>query len=85
MSETPISPLRQRMIDDMHVRNFGEKTQKDYIRHVKTFLNVPRPLTGRCDGGRPAPLPGPSEQGRNRTSDDQWLGRRIALLLPCDA
>ena len=37
MSETPISPLRQRMIDDMHVRNFAEKTQRDYIRHVKTF------------------------------------------------
>src|SRR5262245_60080891 len=37
MSETPISPLRQRMIDDMSVRKFGEKTQKDYIRHVKTF------------------------------------------------
>jgi integrase/recombinase XerD len=37
MSETPISPLRQRMIDDMNVRKFGEKTQKDYIRHVKTF------------------------------------------------
>jgi integrase/recombinase XerD len=37
MSETPISPLQQRMIDDMNVRKFGEKTQKDYIRHVKTF------------------------------------------------
>jgi len=38
MSKTPISPLRQRMIDDMSVRKFGEKTQKDYIRYVKTFL-----------------------------------------------
>jgi integrase/recombinase XerD len=37
MSETPISPLRQRMIDDMSVRKFGEKTQKDYIRHIKAF------------------------------------------------
>lgn len=37
MSETPISPLRQRMIDDMRVRKFGEKTQNDCIRHVKTF------------------------------------------------
>jgi hypothetical protein len=27
MSETPISPLRQRMIEDMRVRNFGEKVQ----------------------------------------------------------
>ena len=37
MSETPISPLRARMIEDMNVRKFGEKTQNDYIRHVKSF------------------------------------------------
>ena len=37
MSEKPISPLRQRMIEDMSVRNFVEKTRNDYIRHVKTF------------------------------------------------
>jgi hypothetical protein len=37
MSEKPISPLRQRMIEDMTVRNFGEKTRNDYIRRVKTF------------------------------------------------
>ena len=36
MSETPISPLRTRMIEDMSVRKFGEKTQNDYIRHVKS-------------------------------------------------
>ena len=37
MSEKAISPLRQRMIEDMSVRNFVEKTRNDYIRHVKTF------------------------------------------------
>lgn len=37
MSETPINPLRARMIEDMSVRNFGDKTQNDYIRHVKSF------------------------------------------------
>src|SRR6202051_5080587 len=37
MSEKPISPLRQRMIEDMSVRNFGEKTRNDYIRHVRIF------------------------------------------------
>ena len=31
-----ISPLRQRMIDDMTARHFGEKAQKDYIRCVRT-------------------------------------------------
>src|SRR5829696_1379058 len=29
--------LRQRMIEDMSVRGFTEKTQHDYIRCVKTF------------------------------------------------
>jgi integrase/recombinase XerD len=37
MSEKPISPLRQRMIEDMTVRNFVEKTRNDYIRQVKIF------------------------------------------------
>ena len=37
MSEESVSPLRQRMIEDMTVRNFVEKTRNDYIRHVKTF------------------------------------------------
>ena len=37
MSETPISPLRRRMIEDMTVRHFVEKTRHDYIRHVRTF------------------------------------------------
>ena len=41
MNGESISPLRRRMIEDMTVRKFAEKTQKDYIRHVKgltTFL-----------------------------------------------
>lgn len=32
-----ISPLRQRMVDDMTARHFGEKTQKDYVRCVKNL------------------------------------------------
>jgi site-specific recombinase XerD len=35
MSQEPISPLRQRMIEDMTVRRFGEATQRNYIRAVK--------------------------------------------------
>ena len=37
MIQEAISPLRRRMIEDMTVRNFVEKTRNDYIRHVKTF------------------------------------------------
>ena len=37
MSEKPISPLRQRMIEDMTVRNFMQKTRNDYIHHVRAL------------------------------------------------
>ena len=37
MSDKPISPLRQRMIEDMTARHFAEKAQTDYIRYVKSF------------------------------------------------
>ena len=37
MTQEAISPLRRRMIEDMTVRNFVEKTRNDYIRHVRTF------------------------------------------------
>jgi integrase/recombinase XerD len=36
-STVEASPLRRRMIEDMSVRKFGEKTQHDYIRHVEQF------------------------------------------------
>ena len=36
MTDECISPLRQRMIEDMSLRHFGEKTQKDYIRPSRT-------------------------------------------------
>src|SRR4030066_1561966 len=32
-----VSPLRQRMIDDMRMRKYGEKTQLDYLRAVRNF------------------------------------------------
>ena len=39
MSTNPnaVSPLRRRMIEDMTIRRFTEKTQGDYIRHVRAF------------------------------------------------
>ena len=33
----PISPLRRRMLDEMSIRQFSDKTQADYIRHVVTL------------------------------------------------
>ena len=37
MLDKPISPLRQRMIDDMTARRFNEHTQKNDVRNVKVF------------------------------------------------
>ncbi len=36
-SNKSISPLRQRMLEDMAIRKLGAKTQKDYIRAVVNF------------------------------------------------
>jgi integrase/recombinase XerD len=37
MTDTPISPLRQRMIEDMAIRKLAPRTQEGYIRIVKNF------------------------------------------------
>jgi integrase/recombinase XerD len=37
MSDETSSPLRRRMIEDMIVRGFNEKTRNDYVRHVRMF------------------------------------------------
>ena len=62
----PISPLRQRMIDDMSLRKLSPKTQRGYIRAVLNFTRfLSVPLTKRvprtcgvssCIGFRPASL-----------------------------
>ena len=55
MIEGRISPLRQRMIEDMNVRQFSDNTQRTYIRAVEKLARFldrdrrlrPRPKT--CD------------------------------------
>src|SRR5260370_2704784 len=36
-SHRPVSALRARMIEDMSVRGFSEKTRSDYVRNVRAF------------------------------------------------
>ena len=38
MSKKPISPLRQRLIDDMTARRFNEDTKRDYVRNARKFV-----------------------------------------------
>jgi integrase/recombinase XerD len=46
MSNSAISDLRRRMIADMTVRSFGDKTKHDYIRHIESFAK----FLGRSPG-----------------------------------
>src|SRR5271170_7977549 len=39
MTDKAISPLRQRLIDDMTIRRLSPKTTQHYIRHVKNFAD----------------------------------------------
>ena len=53
MTDTPVSPLRRRMIEDMTIRKLAPKTQASYIRAV-----------GEPDPARlPWPFSGPGERG----------------------
>src|SRR6266852_9216821 len=39
MSDKPISDLRRRLIADMIIRTFSDKTQRDYIRQIEAFAS----------------------------------------------
>ena len=49
-SNNTVSPLRQRMIDDMTMRKFSAKTQTGYIRIVKNFAEFFGRSPHRADG-----------------------------------
>ena len=46
ISSAPISPLRQRLIDDMTMRRFSPETQRNYLRDVERFAT----FLGRSPG-----------------------------------
>ena len=46
-----ISPLRQRLIDDMNMRRFSRETQRNYIRDVGRFATFLRAITRYSDRG----------------------------------
>jgi len=47
MNIEAVSPLRQRMIEDMVIRQFGEYTKRDYIRQVREFTALMRSSRSR--------------------------------------
>ena len=46
MTDKAISPLRQRMIEDMTIRKFAPKTQHDYVQRVTSppLSSAARPI-----------------------------------------
>jgi integrase/recombinase XerD len=76
MSDKPISDLRRRMIADMTVRSFSDKTQHDYIRHIETFTR----FLGR-ERRRHPPLPARTGRAGCAETEDEYTGLGIALLL----
>ena len=61
MRDKPISDLRRRMIADMTVRSFSDKTQHDYIRHIETFAR----FLGRSPDTRTATISAASSSHRS--------------------
>ena len=73
MSEKPISPLRQRMIEDMSVRNFVEKTRNDYIKAVVLDFVHPFPPNRRSFG---CPGKARRDEARRKGTQPQRHSRR---------
>ena len=84
MTDAPISPLRQRMIEDMTARHFAEKAQTDYIRYVKNFAA----FLGRSPDTASAEDLRLFQQHMTKTHvspGHQCDGRRAAVLFQGDA
>ena len=48
----PITPLRQRMIEDMAARNLDRHTQRSHISQLQAVRRLPEALAGYGDGRR---------------------------------
>ena len=56
-STQTLTPLRQRMLDDLRMRRLSEATQRGYIRAVKRLAAFLGRSAGHRHGRRPAAFP----------------------------
>jgi len=78
MTDKAISPLRQRLIDDMAIRRLGPKTQHEYIRRVKGFAD----FLGRFPAKATAE-DGPSVSAAAGVDRSDGIDRPTPLPVPC--
>src|SRR5271170_7624514 len=86
MTDKAISPLRQRMIEDMTPRHFAEKAQKDYIHPIRQELrglSWPLARYRLCRGSSSVSI-AHGEDPREPV-DHQRDHRRTPILLQSDA
>lgn len=84
MSKKPVSPLGQRLIDDVTARRFSEDTKRDYVRTVRKFAA----FLGRSPDTatkRSSPLSTAYGAAASQPLDDQRRHRRAAVLFHRDA
>ena len=84
-SDRPVSALRGRMIEDMNVRGFSEKTRNDYIRNVRAFAAFLGRSPDTATAEDFAPFPAPPSADRRTATKHQQRGSSLAFLLHCDA
>ena len=81
MIETPIRPLRRRMIEDITVRKFAARTQEGYTRAVKALApSSGRRWTRRARGFTPLPpASGGSSTGPATAAQMAEIDKRASL------
>jgi integrase/recombinase XerD len=86
INSRPISPLRRRMLDEMNIREFSEKTQADYIRHVETLTRFigRAPDTATPDDLRAFQAHQRSSGAQPPTINSAVSGLRFFFTFACD-
>ena len=80
MSNKPISDLRRRMIADMTVRSFSDKTQHDYIRHIEAFARFLGRSPDTATGDDIRRFQFTSSRAGRTAAEDEYAGVGVALL-----
>jgi integrase/recombinase XerD len=85
MSEKPISPLRQRMLEDMSLRGFDARYATRLPPRCQEAGGLFGPVSRHRDDRRPTRVPTAPDRERRSAADHQRDGDGAAVLLQGDA